>query len=233
MKRYKNLLATVVAMLLTVVVSAPASAQWATFDASNFIQNLQQVEQLKVQLQNMQNQLNQVTQAAQNTKQTFQALHGSSGMGTLLQSSVGQFGTSSMQDTTSAAGIQALASAIKQKAGFLSTQNLSGINEAYRAKLLQFGDDAAAQQATQQQVFDQSGQEFKNIAALMDQINTAQDPKTIQGLQARIQVEQAMLQNQVIRATAMQAALQAQDRVQLQQQTQEAAAESFNYYNGN
>lgn len=233
MNRCNKVFALVGAALLTFVVATPVSAQWATFDVSNFIQNLQQVQQLKTQLDNMQNQLNQVTQAAQNTKATYNSLHGSSGLGNLLQGSIGQFGSSNMQDTTGSGSIQALADAIKNKAGYLSTQNLSGINEAYRLKLLQSGDNAAAQQATQQQVFDQSGQEFKNIAALMDQINTAQDPKAIQGLQARIQVEQAMLQNQVIRATAMQAALQAQDRVQLQQQSQEAAAESFNYYKGN
>jgi len=233
MIRFKRFFGLFAAALVTASVALPASAQWATFDASNFMQNLQQVMQLKTQLDNMQKQLGQVTSTARSAESTYNSLHGSSGMGNLLNTASGQFGTSAYGDAQMQASIQSLANNIKQQAGFLSTQNLGSVNSAYRDAMIKRGDAAAAQQAMSQQVFDQSGAEFKNIQTLMDQINTAQDPKDIAGLQARIQAEQSILQNQVIRSQAMAAMMASQDRVDLQKQAQESAAQRIDYYKGN
>lgn len=231
MKLRRAVLSAIAVILLALPLLS--NAQLATFDASNLLQNIEQLAQLAKEMENLQQQLQQAQQAVSTAKSTYNSLHGSSGMGTLLNGSVGQFGTSSYGDTQTSSSIQSLANTIKQQAGYLSSADLSRLNPAYQAYVAKSGDAAAAQQAQQQQLFDQSGAEFKNIQALMDQINTAQDPKVIQGLQARIQVEQAVLQNQLIRAQAMTAMMQAQDRVNLQQQSQDAATQRFDYFKGN
>ena len=63
----------------------------------------------------------------------------------------------------------------------------------------------------------------------MQRIDSATDPKAIADLQARIQIEQTMLQNELIRAQAMNAMIVNQREADYQAAQQRSAAESFKY----
>lgn len=231
MNRLKSL--ALAAGLAAGLFAGSASAQWATFDVSNFMQNLQQVQQLNQSLQEMQNQLAQLKQQTAQAQQTYGAMTGSRGMGNLVRSSVGDFQTGLYNDSRNNTGaIAQLAASIKERAGYLSTQDMAGINAAYQRKLATNGDAAANQQAQAQMVFQHSGEEFQNIQALMGEIDQTQDPKAIADLQARIQIQQVTLQNQLLQAQAMAAMTAAQDRVDQQREAQEIMSMKHNYYTG-
>ena len=78
-------------------------------------------------------------------------------------------------------------------------------------------------------VSQKSSKRFDRIATLMQRIDSATDPKAIADLQARIQIEQTMLQNELIRAQAMNAMIVNQREVDYQAAQQRAAAQSFKY----
>lgn len=231
--RGKHWAALAAAVVLS-VGSMSADAQWATFDASNFAQNVEQVQEMEQSLSKMQSQLNQITSAANSARSQLTSITGSRGLGNLLTQQTQAYATpSSFSSAASMSSVQQLAGQISQQAGYLSTQNLAGINGAYRAQLQNNGNAAATNQAMTEQVFTQSSAEFSNIQSLMGQISQTQDPKAIAELQARIQVEQTLLQNQLIKAQAMLAQMTAQQNVRNEQEQQQAAAESMNYYKGN
>lgn len=232
MKLRNKYLAMVLAVAFTTFAGS-ASAQWATFDISNFMQNLQQVQQLNQSLQDMQNQLAQLRQQTAQAQQTYNAMTGTRGMGNLIKGSVSDYQTGLYNQSQGNTGaIAQLAAAIKEKAGYLSTQNMAGINSAYQQQLQRNGDDAANQQAQAQMVFQHSGDEFQNIQALMGEIDQTQDPKAIADLQARIQIQQVTLQNQLLQAQAMAAMTAAQDRVDQQRESQEIMSMKHDYYKG-
>lgn len=216
------------------VGSTSANAQWATFDASNFAQNVMQVQQMEQSLAKLQSQLNQITSTANSAKSQLTSITGSRGLGNLLSQQTQAYATpSTYSSASSMSSVQQLAGQISQQAGYLSTQNMSGINNAYRTQLQNNGSAAATNQAMSEQVFTQSSAEFSNIQSLMSQISQTQDPKAIAELQARIQVEQTLLQNQQIKAQAMLAQMTAQQNVRNEQEQQQAASENMNYYKGN
>lgn len=222
---------SVVLSTLLVLGVGSANAQWAVFDVSNYVQALQQVEQLNSQLNEMTQQLNELRAQSEQAKQSYQAMTGSRGMGNLAKDSVQEYLSQDLQQANSNSGqIAQLANQIKQKAGYLSTQDLSGINAAVRSSMERDGTTAANNQAMAQSVFSHSSDQFSAISDLMGQIDQAKDPKAIADLQARIQVQQASLQAQMIQAQAMTAMLKAQEQVQEEQQRQQVLHESRNYY---
>lgn len=217
-------LATVLAL-----VPATGSAQLAVFDPSNFMQNLQQVIQMGTELQQLRDQLEQIKQLKNNAESQLKSVTGSRGLGSITTDTNRAFmnGLSGVSPD-----VASLVSDIKAKAGYLSTQDLGSINGAYRQRLLDQGDQAAQAQAMNTMVFKHSGQQFANIQTLMDRINTTNDPKAIDELQARIQVENAMLQNEAVQAQAMASALETQERVNRQAAMQRSASQRVDYYKG-
>lgn len=212
------------------MVAPAANAQWATFDISNFIQNMQQVMNTMDQLNEMQRQLEAAKATVKNGENTVKSLTGSRGMGRLVTDS----NRSYLDDSNSilagnSAKLSSLAKSISEKAGYLSDQDLSGVNEAYRTALRKSGNQAATGLASQQRVFDQSEERFGRLANLMTNIDGATDAKAIADLQARIQVEQVYLQNDMIRAQSMQAMLVQQQAVEREAQKQRVMSEKFEF----
>lgn len=223
--------ALVVALLF---VCSVAQAQWATFDAANYAQNLAQVQDLQKSLSQLNNQLNELRSQTAQAKQAYSAVTGTRNLGSLVKDSVGDYQSQVVSDGLNGSGqIAQLAAQIKQQAGYLSTQNMGSISDAARQSIQRSGDQAATNQAMSQAVFQHSADEFKNIQALMSRIDTAQDPKAIQDLQARIAVQQASLQNQSNQAQAMLATMQAQRSVQEEKDMQTMLSEPRDYSRGN
>lgn len=151
-------------------------------------------------------------------------------MGRILTEATRDYIPRNWQETLNAAGeIRNLANDIKASASYLSDKDLAGINTAYLDVLRKSGDAAVNGMAANSMVFQQSGDRFQRLQVLMDKIDTAEDQKAIDDLQARIQVEQVMLQNELIRAQAMNAMIVQQRQIQLESQRQRAASESFDY----
>ena len=62
---------------------------------------------------------------------------------------------------------------------------------------------AASNKALSQQAYDSAQQRLSNLEDLIQQISTTQDPKAIAELQARINVEQGLIQNEQAKINAM------------------------------
>ncbi|MGF1804340.1 type IV secretion system protein, partial [Aliivibrio sifiae] len=82
-------------------------------------------------------------------------------------------------------------------------------------------DKAYASEAYQKS-YDRTDQ----IESLMDEINRTRDPKAIAELNARLQAEQALIQNEQTKLTMYQATTDAEQRV-LEQQQREISAKTW------
>lgn len=229
MKIMKSILATSLATAL--LMGVPAQAQWAVFDAAAAEQNLEQIAHMVSQLKSMADQLQTAKSQLDQAKRQYEAVTGSRGMGALVTDTNRNYLPSDWEGALGGgnSSLKTLARQISKEAGYLSDTDLSGINQAYRDALRRSGDRAAYGQAANAAVFEESGERFNKIKSLMDRIDTAGDEKAIMDLQARIQVEQVMLQNELIRAQSMNAMVQQQQQVERERQKQKAMSESFTW----
>lgn len=62
---------------------------------------------------------------------------------------------------------------------------------------------AASNKALSQEAYNSAQQRLSNLEDLLQQISTTQDPKSIAELQARINVEQGLIQNEQAKINAM------------------------------
>lgn len=226
------LLSAILAVVAGVLVPSPAAGQMATFDHANFLQSIQQVKHMVTSLQRMQDQLSTMRGQLAQAQQQYQAITGSRGMGNLVTDQARDYIPRNWRETLAAnqsGEFGRLVGEIRESAGYLADANLEGINDAYRASLQQTGERAITNQAAHAAVFEESSARFERIQTLMDHIETAEDDKAVQDLQARIQVEQVMLQNELIRAQSMASMMQAQERVEREASKQRAAAQRFDY----
>ena len=76
---------------------------------------------------------------------------------------------------------------------------------------------AALNRAAAEEAYNTAGKRFESIHILMDRINAAPDDKDIQDLQARIQAEQVMMQNETNRLHTLSMLAQAQRDLAMQQ----------------
>jgi type IV secretion system protein VirB5 len=115
--------------------------------------------------------------------------------------------------------------------GYSSAQSLrdsarvSGFNDANpnseASKALEkSGMQAAINEATAEDGYKQASKRFDDIQALLEQINQAPDQKTILDLQARIQVEQVMQQNEATKLAMLGQLAAAQKDLALQAQVE-------------
>lgn len=76
---------------------------------------------------------------------------------------------------------------------------------------------AALNRAVAEEAYKTAGNRFESIQILMDRINASPDDKDVQDLQARIQTEQVMMQNETNRLHALSMLAQAQRDIAMQQ----------------
>lgn len=226
----KFLVRAIAALVLTLIAGLPARAQFAVFDPANFTQNLQQVAHMLTQLKRIQTQIEVARNQFETAKAQLQGASGHRGMGRLVVDATRDYLPPDWKDAVGAgSSVYSLARDIKAEAKYLSDANLAGVNSAYRDALRASGDSAINGMASAAAVFESSSSRFQRLQVLMDKIETAEDQKAIDDLQARIQAEQTMLQNELIRAQAMNAMIVQQQRIEAERQRQMSAAESFDY----
>ena len=177
--------------------------------AANMAKYLQMVQQYKQQIDQM--------------KQQYDSLTGSRGLGTILNSpELRSYLPDNWQQAYSSinsGGYQGLsggARAILEASNLLKAcENRSSANKGFCERQLA---KAAQDKAYALQAFDTAQNRWNQIQALMGQINATTDPKAIAELQARINAEQAAIQNEQTKLQMFQMLAHVEERLIEQRQ---------------
>ncbi|MCC7684725.1 P-type DNA transfer protein VirB5 [Janthinobacterium sp. FW305-128] len=209
----KNITINAAILAMTFCVSTASQAQWAVIDAAAIKQQIEQVAAWKKQFAQMQNQL-------QTQKETFQSMNGSRGMAALVNnpSLRSYLPKDYKQILNSGFGNSAQIRADAKKFGIENTK-LDARGDAAKA-FENSANQAAVNRATAEEGYKQASDRFAGIQQLLDKVNDAPDPKAISDLQARIQAEQVMLQNENIKLQMLSQLAQAQKDLANQQATE-------------
>lgn len=208
---------SILAAALTILGGAPtAHAQWAVVDVGAIAQLIQEVQQMEQALQVAQNQLGQAQQA-------YQSITGGRGMERLLSGTVRNYLPSNWdQLSTSLAGpIQAT---VKANAVLTGAQ-WAALSPSEQQQLSAARSNAALLQVAAQQAYATTSSRFTSVQQLISAISGASDQKGILDLQARIQAEQGMLQNDQTKLQVLFQLVQAQELSRRQQTREQAMAD--------
>ncbi len=220
-------LASLAVLLGTLVSAAPAGAQWAVFDGAAVGQLVQQASYWQQQIRGMQSQIQQLNQqyaAVTGTRGMQQLLPLTALQRNYLPTSVGQLqsvmnGAGGIYSGLGAAQTQAVtANAV------LTPAALAGLSATDRQLLVTRRNNAALLQTLTQSALQQTSIRFSTLQTLISQIGVATDPKAIADLQGRVQVEQAMLENDNAKLSSLYQLIRAQELVANQQAAEAAVA---------
>jgi type IV secretion system protein VirB5 len=212
-------IAILVTGLLTLFVTPTAHAQWAVIDVAALQKLVIQVQQMQQAIQTAQNQLTQA-------QQEYQSITGPRGMESLLSGTVRNYlpGSWTQISTALAAPIQ---SAVNTNA-VLTPQQMAGLSPAERQLIANSRGNAALLQVTAQQAYATASSRFASIQQLISAIPMAHDQKGVLDLQARIEAEQGMLQNDATKLNVLYQAAQAQEWAQRQSTREQVVADVGN-----
>lgn len=208
----KNSVALAVSLAIgQIILICPASATGIpVVDVTAIAEAVKQYEQMVEQLKQLEAQLDQA-------KQQYQSITGSRNLGGILSEDYTQNVPKNWQETLNAMSdggkIGQIASSIAQQASQLDEAHFETVAENIRESLRNSLEGAANSQALNAQIYDNSGNRFGRLKGLMDQINSATDLKSINDLQARIEVENGMLMNELIKLQSMNALVAKRDDV--------------------
>src|SRR6266404_6380688 len=193
-------------ILLTAIawcgLSPRAQAQWAVIDVGAIAQLIQEVATLRQQLANAEQQLNQA-------QQQFQSTTGQRGMQSLLSGINRNYLPTHWSQLPSA-----LAGPIQTTVNsnaVLTPQQVAALSPAEQQQLNTARGNAALLQVATQQAYATTSSRFASVQQLINAIPTATDQKGVLELQARIQAEQGMLQNDSTKLNVLYQSAQAQE----------------------
>jgi type IV secretion system protein VirB5 len=195
--------------------SPRAQAQWAVIDVGAIAQLIQEVATLQQQLATAEQQLNQA-------QQQFQSTTGQRGMQNLLTGINRNYlpTTWSQLPTALAAPIQATVNSN----AVLTSQQVAALSPAEQQQLNAARGNAALLQVTTQQAYSTTSSRFASVQQLINAIPAATDQKGILELQARIQAELGMLQNDSTKLNVLYQAAQAQEWARRQSASEQVIA---------
>jgi type IV secretion system protein VirB5 len=206
-------------LILSTAWDSPARAQWAVVDAPAIAQLIQEVKDMEEMISTGRNQLDQAQQA-------LKTMTGDRGMESLLNGTVRNYLPSNWTQLASAAsGGGALAADVQSKVAanaVLSPQRLATLSPEAQQLIQATRQWAAVRQSISQQALANSSGRFSALQALISKIGSAGDQKSVLDLQARINAELGMLQNEQTKLQVLNQTLLAQESV-LRQQAQEMA----------
>jgi type IV secretion system protein VirB5 len=93
--------------------------------------------------------------------------------------------------------------AIRDEASLLNQAYFDEVPEDIKSDLGAMMDGEATNQALNSAIFDASGERFRRLEDLRSRIDGAHDLKTISDLQARIQIENGMLMNELVKLQSL------------------------------
>lgn len=211
-------------ILATLIVSmacmSTARAQWAVVDAPAIVQLIQEVEDLEQMISTARSQLDQA-------KQALSTMTGNRGMEMLLSGTVRNYLPSTWSQVSDAAlgGSGILATDVQSNIAtnaVLSPLRLSTLSSGAQQLMQASRQWGAMRQSLSHQALANSSSRFSSLQTLIAQIGSAGDQKAILDLQARINAELGMLQNEQTKLQVLNQATVAQQSV-LQQQALELA----------
>lgn len=202
MKSMKKLLATFAA-IVGLSMGNSAHAGIPVIDAANLAQQIQQVASWVQQYRQMVDQFNQM-------KAQYDSLNGSRGMASLVNNPALRKYLPDDYQTI-------LNSGYGNSTSIRASAKVLGVDETYIGAATDtakaFDSNAiqgALNRATAEEGYKQASKRFDTIQVLLDKVNAAPDAKDIADLQARIQAEQVMMQNENVKLNMMAQLAQAQ-----------------------
>jgi type IV secretion system protein VirB5 len=190
-----------------------AHAQWAVVDVGAIAQAIQELATLKQQLQTIEQQLTQAQQA-------YQSMTGIRGMQNLLSGINRNYFPASSTQLLSALATP-IQSAINTNA-ILTSQQMASFSPAQQQQINASRSNVALMQVTASQAYATASNRFGSVQQLIGTIPSATDQKGILDLQARIQAELGMLQNEQTKLQMLFQLVQAQE-LSLKQRNREQA----------
>jgi type IV secretion system protein VirB5 len=193
-----------------ITVAPAVHAQWAVVDAPAIVQLIQEVETLEQQLQTAKDQLQQARQA-------LQTMTGSRGMENLLSGTVRNYlpanwaGIGAALNGTGILGNQ-VQSTVNASA-VLTQQQLAALSPGAQQLIQDARQWNALRSMVAQTAFANSSDRFASLQSLISSIGAAGDQKAILDLQARINGELGMLQNEQTKLQTLAHAVDAQDAI--------------------
>lgn len=205
---FKKIIA--VSALTTCLVSSANAGGIPVFDGANLAQAVVQVESWAKQYDQMESQLSE-------WEKNYNAVTGVRGMGSLVNNpEVRKYLPKTYGDMLSDGvgnweEIYKSAKSFDKAMSQLSDENSSWKNFQILRKQI------ALNRAAAEKAYNSANQRFDDIQVLVDKVNDAPDPKDIADLQARIQAEQVMMQNEASRLQTLALLANAQREIQHQQ----------------
>jgi type IV secretion system protein VirB5 len=218
--------------LLVLLTPGTAHAQWAVIDVGAITQLVQEVTVLERQLTTAQQELQQA-------QSTYSAMTGDRGMENLLSGIDRNYlpsNWSELQQVLSGSSLSygALASSVEGLVSgdaVLSGSQLASFSPVERANVIADREHAALLQAVTRDALSTTSQRFAELQQLIAAIPTATDEKAILDLQARIAVEQAMIQNEAIKLQVLYETTTAETQAESEEINEESVAESGSLQN--
>lgn len=222
----KNRIVIPLMLLLTMTSIRPAAAQFAVIDVGAIAQLLQQYITMQEQLTTMRDHLQQA-------RDEYAALTGGRGMEHLLAGIVRNYLPSDYRALTDAlvgaagpyGAFANSARAFLDANAVLTAEQLERLSAEEREHVEAERRSTATLQALTQQALSATSGRFASIQELIDAIPTAEDPKAIMDLQARIEAEQGMLVNDSSKLQVLFQAMAAQEGAQRIRRREQAIAD--------
>jgi type IV secretion system protein VirB5 len=202
------------AFILAIFSSTRAFAGIPVIDGANLAQAIQQVTAWAKQYEQMSNQIKQMERQVQSTT-------GGRGLSDLLNDPAYKAARRTLPtDSQTLLGLANggsygnLANSINSIKQATSTLSPANFGSQYAADRWVADLNRAAQnKALSVQAYDAAQQRLSNLEQLMSTISTTEDPKAIAELQARINVEQGLIQNEQTKINAMAMLLRAEQQI--------------------
>jgi type IV secretion system protein VirB5 len=210
---------------LLLLASAGAQAQFAVIDVASIAQLVQQAQTLALQLETARAQLAQA-------QSQYQAMTGNRGMQSLLGGTVRNYLPAQWSQLTGVlqgggGAYSALTANVQGNVtanSVLTAQQLMAMPADQQAQINSARNTVALLQGLSQVELANVSGRFASIQQLIDAIPSAGDQKAILDLQARINAEQGMLQNEQTKLQVLYQSVQAQQWVTAQQQRERVIA---------
>ena len=221
MKR-SQLAAGILVLLTEVAAMTPAHAQFAVIDVGAITQLILEVQQLQQALQVAQSTLTQAQQA-------YAAITGGRGMENLLAGLIRNYLPTNWNQLLSGAGLLGADVAATIDRNAILTPDITGTFSPGETAALKARRSATAlNEALARQELANVSERFNSIQILINAIPTATDEKGIEDLQARIQAEQGMLQNETSKLHVLYQAAQSQAQTAKQRADEQAIQDISN-----
>jgi len=211
-------------VILFVAAVPAARAQWAVIDVGAIAQLIQQVQTLRQQLLTAQAQLNQAQTA-------LATMTGNRGMQLLLGGTVRNYLPTSaaqlsavLQGAGTYPGLASGVQASMASNAVMSPSQLAALSPPAQQQVIADRQAVALRQAVAAQALSNSSARFAALQSLIAAIPSARDQKGILDLQARINAELGMLQNEQTKLQVLAQATEAMSAVNAQREREQVIA---------